>query len=97
MRELSLDLAEEGVPSTVLIKGVVDKETQDMITSREKIKNIFIPERFFTAVVFLRVICALALSPRKRIAVFLSKEKAYKRIEMLKRIFPQVEPTRVFD
>jgi len=97
IRELSLDLAGKGIPSTVLIKGAASKDVQNMITGRKEIKNVFIPERIFALVLFTRIIGALILSPRRKAAIFLSKEKTYKRLEALKRVFPEIELAKVFD
>lgn len=97
IRELSLDLASKGISSTVLIRGSVDKDVKGMITARREINNVFIPERFFTLVLLTRIIIALVLSPHGRLAVFLSKEKTYRRLELFKRFFRRIELAKVFD
>jgi len=97
IRQLTLDLADKGICSTVLIRGVVDKSAREMITKRREIKNIFIPERIFTPFLFVYVFNSLILSQGKILAVFLTKDKSFKRLKLFKRIFSRLELAIVHD
>ena len=56
IRQLSLDLADRGSSSTVLIRGMADKAVRDMITKRREINNVFIPGKIFTPFLFMYVL-----------------------------------------
>jgi len=97
IRELSLDLAEKGISSTVLIRGLVRPDVERMITAHKEISNVFVPEKLFTLILFMRMATSLILCPRRRLLIALSKEKTYKRLEILKKIFRRIELAKVFD
>ena len=97
IRQLSLDLADKGLPSTVLIRGMVDKAVRDMIIKRREINNVFIPGKIFTPFLFMYVLSGLILSRRNKVVIFLSKDKTFKRFKSFKRIFSWLEPAMVSD
>ena len=97
MRQLSLDLADKGLPSTVLIRGMVDKAARDMITKRREINNVFIPGKIFAPFLFMYVLSGLMLSWRDKVVIFLSKDKTFRRFKSFKRIFSRLEPVMVRD
>lgn len=96
VRELSLDLARRDIASTVLIEGLVDKETREMITSYNGINNLFIAEKIFTPFLHLYTLANLLIF-KGRISIFLSRKKTYHRLLMLKKLFPCFELTKVYD
>ena len=97
IRQLSLDLADKGISSSVLIRGMVDKAVRDMITKRREINNVFIPEKIFTFFLFMYVLSGLILSRRNKVVIFLSKDKTFERFKSFKRIFSRLEPAMVSD
>ena len=97
MRRLSLDLADKGLSSTVLIRGMADMAVRDMITKRREINNVFIPGKIFAFFLFMYILSALTLSRRNKVVVFLSKDKTFERFRSFKRIFPRLEPAMVSD
>lgn len=97
VREASLDLASKDIPSTVLVKGLVDKEVREMITRRKWINNVFIPEKIFTPFLFIYIFATLIIFPKRGISVFLSKEKTYNRLGVFKKVFPRMELAMVYD
>jgi len=97
LRQLSLDLSSKGIPAIVLIKGSVERDVQGMITAHRGINNVFIPEMFFTPVVFISIMFNIILSLRRRLVICLSKDKTYKRLEIFKKIFSGIELIKVYD
>jgi len=95
IRQLSLDLADKGLSSTVLIRGMADKAARDMITKRMEINNVFIPGKIFMPFLFMYVLSGLISCRRNKVAVFLSKDKTFERFKSFKRIFSRLEPTMV--
>ena len=97
IRQLSLDLADKGLFSTVLIRGMADRAVRDMITKRREINNVFIPGKIFTPFLFMYVLSGLMLSRRNKVVIFLSKDKTFERFKSLKSIFSRLEPAMVSD
>jgi len=97
IRQLSLDLASKNVAATVLIKGLVEKDVQEMITRHNGINNVFIPDIIFTPFLFVYIIVALILSQGRRLSVVLSKERTYDRLYIFKKIFPSIDLIKAFE
>lgn len=83
-RELSLELARKNIPAQVLIKGRPEKEVRQMISRRDLINNIFIPDKFFAVFVFLYIFSGILFG--KELAVFYNKGKTEKMLAGFKRI-----------
>lgn len=96
IRELSLDLARRDITSTVLIEGLIDKETREMITSYNGINNLFIPEKIFAPLLYMYILVNLLLF-RGKLSIALSKEKTYHRLLRFRKLFPCLELTEVYD
>ncbi|MFC1667579.1 hypothetical protein ACFL0P_06975 [Candidatus Omnitrophota bacterium] len=97
IRELSLDLESKNIHSTVLIKGLVDKDVREMITRHDGVSNVFISGKFFTPFLFIYIIVTLILSKGGELVIFLSKEKTYGRLSVFKKIFPSIDLIKVFE
>ncbi len=97
IRELSIDLAGKDIPSTVLIEGLIEKETREMITRHKGIRNLFIPAKIFTPFLFVYVFISSIVFSRRGLSIFLSKEKTYNRVTLFKKIFPHIELAKVYD
>ena len=96
IRESSLELASKDMPSTVLIRGLVEKDVREMITRHDRIKNIFIPEKIFLPFLFVHVLITAILSCG-RLSIFLSKDKTYNRLNVFKKVFRSIELIKVFE
>lgn len=96
IRRLSLELACKGIASYILINGLPDTEVRQMISRHKGANNIFIPDKFFKPFMFLYIISNIVMN--KKILLFVeSKEKTFKKLERLRRIFNRIELTRVYD
>lgn len=83
-RELSLEIARKNMRSSVLIKGRPEKEVRQMISRRNLINNIFIPDKFFAVFVFLYIFSGILFG--KELAVFYNKGKTEKMLAGFKKI-----------
>ena len=96
IRESSLELASKNMSSTVLIRGLVEKDVREMITRHDRIKNIFIPEKIFLPFLFVYVLIAAILS-YGRLSISLSKDKTYNRLNVFKKVFHSIELIKAFE
>lgn len=94
IREFSLELAGRKIPSTVIIKGFPDKKVRRMITKHDGINNIFVPEKGFTPFLFIYIF--LNIFSGKQLLLFASKEKTYKRMVKLQKIFKKIKVEKKF-
>ena len=93
IRELSISLAAQKTPSTVLIKGLPDKDIRQMITKHDGITNIFISKKFFTLYVCTYIF--LNMFVKKKLSLFAeTKEKTYTRLSNLEKMFSGIELNR---
>jgi len=97
IRELSLDLANKSIPSTVLIEGLVDRQIRTMITRHKGIDSIFIPEKLFAPFLFIYLTLALIIFPKAAFSIYISKERTYNRLTLFKKLFPRIELVKAYD
>ena len=95
-REISIDFAKKNILSTVLIKGLVNREVKKMITPYKEIKNIFIPEKIFGPILFGYVLVKLLFPPRD-LCIFLTRKKSYRRFSILKKLFTGLKRVDIYN
>ena len=97
IREKSIELAKINIPSTVLIRGVVDRDVREMITPCREIRNVFFPAKIFTMLAFTYVFLSSLAFCRGSLCVFLSKKRTYDRLLLLRKIFYGVEYIKLYE
>ena len=95
IRELSIKLAKQDIVSTVLIEGLVEPQVKAMITRHRGINNVFIPEGVFTPLLFIYLTVALVIYPKRKLAVYLSKERTYNRLSVFRKVSSRIELTMI--
>jgi len=94
IRELSISLLLRKIPSSVLIKGMPDKQVRQMITRHDGIKNLFIPEKVFSLYAYMYILMCVFMKRRLFLAVE-GKNKTFSRLANLRKIFPSIELIRI--